>query len=117
MSVAPDAARAESTLATAQPRSGWASLRDLNRYQWFVFAVAAIAWTADCMDQQLFALARHHAGMDLTGADGASKAVADFRSWSTALFLVGWGAGGLVFGMFGDRLGRVRTLTSTILLY
>ena len=39
---------------TVAPRTGWASLKDLNRYQWFVFAVAAIAWMADCMDQQLF---------------------------------------------------------------
>jgi MFS family permease len=36
---------------------------------------------------------------------------------STAVFLVGWATGGLVFGMFGDRIGRVRTLTYTILLY
>src|SRR5207248_495288 len=40
-----------------------------------------------------------------------------FATWSTAIFLIGWAAGGLIFGMFGDRLGRVRTLTATILLY
>jgi MFS family permease len=33
------------------------------------------------------------------------------------VFLVGWATGGLVFGMYGDRIGRVRTLTYTILLY
>src|SRR5204862_4979996 len=37
--------------------------------------------------------------------------------WSTASCLIGWAAGGLIFGMFGDRLGRVRTLALTILLY
>jgi len=54
-----------SPAATASPEpapgplgTGWASLLDLNRYQWFVFAVAAIAWMADCMDQQLFNLVR-----------------------------------------------------------
>jgi len=36
---------------------------------------------------------------------------------ATSVFLVGWGAGGLVFGMYGDKIGRVRTLTLTILLY
>jgi MFS family permease len=100
------------------PRKGWASLRDLNKYQWFVFFVAAIAWMADCMDQQLFNLARVMSLTDLLG--GASANPDDVKTWAavaTAVFLVGWGAGGLVFGMYGDRIGRVKTLTYTILLY
>ena len=40
-----------------------------------------------------------------------------FATLSTSIFLIGWATGGLVFGMFGDRIGRVRTLTLTILLY
>ncbi len=43
------------------PRTGWASLRDLTGYQWFVFIVCCLAWDMDCMDQQLFALARRPA--------------------------------------------------------
>jgi MFS family permease len=70
---------------------------------------------ADCMDQQLFVLARKMSLTDLTGGD--PKAVVDWSGSATAVFLVGWASGGLVFGMFGDRLGRVRTLTLTILLY
>ncbi len=104
--------------APAAPRKGWATLKDLNRYQWFVFCVAAIAWMADCMDQQLFNLARVMSLTDLLGGAGANKD--DVTTWAgraTAVFLVGWGAGGLVFGMYGDRIGRVRTLTYTILLY
>ncbi|HEY1375312.1 MAG TPA: MFS transporter [Gemmataceae bacterium] len=99
----------------AAGRVGWAALGDLTRYQWFVFAVAAIAWMADCMDQQLFSLARVGAMKDLTGGD--AKSVTTYATVSTSVFLIGWAAGGLVFGMFGDRLGRVRTLTLTILLY
>ncbi|MBA4063888.1 MAG: MFS transporter [Isosphaera sp.] len=113
MSVAPD--------DTAAPRTGWASLRDLNRYQWFVFAVAAIAWMADCMDQQLFNLARNISVTDLVAGglapDEAKKAVDFWSTMATAVFLIGWATGGLTFGMFGDRIGRVRTLTYTILLY
>src|SRR5581483_11579579 len=96
---------------------GWAALGDLNRYQWFVFAVAAIAWMADCMDQQLFNLARVKAVTALTGGDPTSSAVTKWATASTSIFLIGWAAGGLIFGMFGDRIGRVRTLTLTILLY
>jgi MFS family permease len=99
-------------------RSGWASLRDLNKYQWFVFAVAAIAWMADCMDQQLFNLARQTSLTDLLGGPSADKgAVTFWAGTATSIFLIGWATGGLVFGMFGDRIGRVRTLTLTILLY
>jgi MFS family permease len=100
------------------PRRGWASLRDLNRYQWFVFTVAAIAWMADCMDQQFFNLARNISITDLLGGANADPdAVTFWRTMATSVFLVGWATGGLVFGMYGDRLGRVKTLTYTILLY
>jgi MFS family permease len=47
------------------PRTGWASLRDLSGYQWFVFVVCCLAWDMDCMDQQLFALARRSAMTEL----------------------------------------------------
>src|SRR5262245_25420461 len=101
--------------------TGWASLRDLNRHQWFIFFVAATAWLADCMDQQLFNLARVTAITDLIGGDPkvpeVAREITRFATWSTSIFLIGWACGGLVFGMFGDRLGRVRTLTLTILLY
>jgi MFS family permease len=86
---------------------------ELNRYQWFVFGVATLAWMADCMDQQLFNLARVMSVTDLSGGDD----VVYWSTWATAVFLIGWATGGLVFGMYGDRLGRVRTLTLTILLY
>ncbi len=35
----------------------------------------------------------------------------------TAIFLIGWGIGGLIFGALGDRYGRAKMLTFTILLY
>ena len=52
----------------AAPRTGWASLRDLNGYQWFVFIVCCLAWDMDCMDQQLFVLARRPAMESLVPA-------------------------------------------------
>jgi MFS family permease len=119
MSRTDDAILAPPPSAVPGPRSraGWAALGDLNRYQWFVFAVAAIAWMADCMDQQLFNLARKTAVTALTGGDPTNPAVTTYATVSTSIFLIGWAAGGLIFGMFGDRIGRVRTLTLTILLY
>jgi MFS family permease len=35
----------------------------------------------------------------------------------TAIFLLGWATGGLIFGVVGDRWGRAKTMMLTILLY
>lgn len=103
--------------APAAPRTGWASLRDLTGYQWFVFVVCCLAWDLDCMDQQLFVLAREPALSALMQKPATSPEVGYMGSWATAVFLIGWGLGGIGFGVLGDRLGRVKTLTATIGLY
>jgi MFS family permease len=37
--------------------------------------------------------------------------------WATSVFIFGWACGGIAFGIMGDRVGRVKTLMLTILLY
>lgn len=108
-----------SATATAPSRTGWASLLDLNRYHWFVFTVAALGWLADCMDQQLFNLARRDAVIELLQADPVKDAakITEAATFSTSVFLIGWATGGIVFGVLGDRWGRVRTMLLTILMY
>lgn len=101
----------------AVARTGYGTLRQLDGYQWFVFLVAAVAWMADCMDQQLFNLARQTSLADLLHLPTTDDAVKTWGSRATSVFLIGWATGGLLFGSFGDRIGRVRTLTYTILLY
>jgi MFS family permease len=95
--------------------------RLLNRYHWFVFTVAALGWLFDTMDQQLFNLARIPAMRELLrSADGAPidpKVVQEYAGYATAIFLIGWGAGGIFFGILGDLLGRARTMLLTILVY
>lgn len=104
---------------------GFAWWRLLNRYQWFVLVVAALGWLLDCMDQQLFNLARVPAmrellkgtfSPDATPAQ-VSASVAEHAGYATAIFLLGWATGGLVFGVLGDRIGRAKTMMITILLY
>ncbi len=100
--------------------------RAMNRYHWFVLAVAAMGWLFDTMDQQLFVLARPAAMEDLlpipSNADAktvdairATRATASGNA--TTIFMTGWATGGLVFGVLGDRIGRARTMIITILLY
>ncbi len=96
---------------TQTPGPWW---RELNRYHWFVFAMAAFGWLFDTMDQQLFNLARVPAMKALLhpGED-----VALYSGYATAIFLIGWATGGLVFGVLGDRIGRAKTMMWTILIY
>src|SRR5215813_14123076 len=91
--------------------------RELNAYHWFVLSVASVGWMFDTMDQHLFNLARKPAIAELLGAT-ASVGDKDYQAGlSTAIFMVGWALGGLLFGVLGDRLGRVKTMTLTILTY
>jgi MFS family permease len=98
-------------------RTGWASLRDLTGYQWFVFVVCCMAWDLDCLDQQLFVLARDPALAALMQKPAGDPAVGAMGTYATSVFLIGWAIGGIGFGVLGDRLGRVKTLTATIGLY
>ncbi len=135
----------------APAHTGWASLKLLTRYQWFVFVVCCAAWSTDCMDQQLFVLARRPAMVALVPKVGDTDSrLGEFRAsmtrrneidkkppptdaqvlaavqnadindagtLATSFFMIGWAIGGIAFGIAGDKIGRVRTLTLTILLY
>src|SRR5437588_542602 len=89
--------------------------RDLTRYHWFVFSVAALGWLFDTMDQQLFNLARAPAVNELV--TGTSHDPGRFSGLATMIFMIGWATGGIIFGILGDRLGRAKTMVLTILLY
>jgi MFS family permease len=54
----------------------------------------------------------------LLGASGSSDpAVKEKSAYIQAAFLVGWALGGAFFGRLGDRIGRSRALSLTILTY
>jgi MFS family permease len=89
----------------------------VTRYHWFVFAVAALGWLFDTMDQQLFNLARKPAVSKLLNLPPSNPRVDEFSGYATSIFMVGWAIGGIFFGVLGDRLGRARTITLTILIY
>lgn len=88
--------------------------RLLTRDHWFVFMVASLAWLFDCLDQQIFNLARDGA-MEALVPD--RKLATEYGPYTTSVFLVGWAVGGLLFGALGDKYGRAKMLMGTILLY
>jgi MFS family permease len=101
----------QSPEAPAAPQAWW---RTFNRYHWYIFAVASLAWLFDCLDQQVFNLSRDKAVEDLVAVKARATELA---SYTTSVFLVGWAIGGLIFGALGDRFGRARILTVSIFIY
>ncbi len=109
--------------AASTPALRW--YQGVPRYAWMVLLVAALGWLFDTMDQNLFNLVRTPAMISLLlphpPPDVLSKAQNAFVTQNganmTAIFLIGWASGGFIFGVLGDRMGRARTMTVTILIY
>lgn len=104
-----------------EDNSGQPWWRELNRYHWLVLIVAALGWLFDTMDQQLFNIARRPAMQALLqpspGEAADPKLVSEYSGYATSIFLIGWGIGGIAFGVIGDLIGRVKGMMLTILLY
>lgn len=95
-----------------EPRRGW--LSEVTTTQWVVLAAASAGWVFDVYEGQLFTVFKTPMLRDL----GVAPAEIEWRgNVGLAAFLLGGAAGGLFFGMLGDRLGRVRVLGYTILVY
>ena len=91
--------------------------KGLTSYHWFVFAMASMAWVFDCLDQQVFILARQDALKALLPKTTEASIINQYAAYSTSVFMIGWATGGLIFGAVGDRIGRARTLAITVLMY
>jgi MFS family permease len=103
-------------MSDANPSSVGRWYSELSAYQWWVLLVATLGWLFDSMDQRLFVLSRTPAVRALV-PEVSEAQVANYAAWATSIFIVGWATGGVVFGLFGDRGGRTRTMTVTILIY
>ncbi len=106
-----------STTESTSNEAGLPWYRGLSKYQWYVLLAASLGWLFDTMDQQFFALARTPALLDLTGFESGGEEIKRYGGYATAIFIVGWASGGLIFGVLGDRFGRVKVMAATILVY
>src|ERR1700733_15177507 len=79
-------------------------------YHWLVFIIAAAGWLFDCMGQRIFALAREPAMRELLGSGATDADVKNWGAWATAIMLIGWATGGILFGIMSDKAGRVKTM-------
>ena len=91
-----------------------------NKGKWLVLAAAFLGWMFDGLEMGIFPLVARPALRDMMPAEmGVSpdQFVGRWMGYITALFLVGAALGGLTFGWLGDRIGRVRAMTLSILTY
>lgn len=86
------------------------SFRDVTPAQWRTLAAAMMGWMFDSMDFMLYVMAIGR----LQQYFGFSAATAGLLATVTLLTAA---AGGLTFGVISDKIGRVRTLSLTIIVY
>ncbi len=79
--------------------------------------MASLAWLFDCLDQQIFLLFRQQALENLLPEGSDPTLIKTYGGYATSIFVVGWATGGLIFGSLGDKFGRAKMLTLTVLLY
>jgi MFS family permease len=90
----------------------------VTRYHWLVVVIASCGWLFDCMDQRIFILARESALRELLAGDPqALTSIKTHAGYATTSMILGWATGGIIFGMMSDRLGRVKTMVLTLLIY
>ena len=91
----------------------WAGV---TKYHWFVFFGCWLGGIFDGMDSNLFTIMLPNALQELVHTVD-KNIISQNGSLITFLFLIGWTLGGVVFGVIGDKLGRVKSMVFSILLY
>lgn len=88
-------------------------------YHWTVLIIASSGWLFDCMDQRIFVLGRESAIKELlSGQPGdMENQVKPYIGWATMWMIFGWATGGIIFGSLSDKIGRVKTMVLTLLIY
>ncbi len=83
---------------------------------WLALLSGFLGWTFDSMDLNLFSLVVFPTLADLLKTRDPTT-ISQVSGLIVALKILAWGAGGVVFGVVADRVGRSKTLALTILIY
>jgi MFS family permease len=95
--------------STGQAQLPW--YRTISRTQWKALLAAKLGWMLDAMDFMLYTMAlRQLQGSFLNLDDRMAGLLATVTLLASA-------AGGLLFGVIADRIGRTRTLMATVLIF
>jgi MFS family permease len=89
---------------------------------WMALVAALLGWLFDGAEMGIFSMVGRSAVQDMLGIDGKPTAVEETQigflfGIIIAVFLVGAATGGVLFGWLGDRIGRVRAMSLSVLTY
>jgi MFS family permease len=102
----------------SRPTAETGGLRDLTAQQWKSGIAAWLGWTFDGLDMHLYTLVYAAFVAQLLGVSSTrDPSVGRYASIIQGGFLLGWALGGGFFGRIGDKLGRSRALSLTVLTY
>src|SRR5258708_29880337 len=93
--------------------------RSLTHARTMVLLAAFLGWMFDGVEMGIFPLVARPALQQMQAHLGAvtDTFIGRWMGIITALFLLGAAFGGVLFGWLGDRVGRLRALTYSILTY
>jgi len=83
---------------------------------WLILIVAWLGWMFDGMEMGLYSVLARPALRELLHTQD-DKAIGPVVGIMFALFLLGASLGGFIFGRLGDKIGRVKTMVITVLIY
>lgn len=92
----------------------------IGRYEWLVLIIASAGWIFDVYEGQIFNITSQsllESMVEAESPEAKASQVKFLRDVFLGIFLAGGMVGGLFFGMLGDRWGRRKTMTLTILMY
>ena len=78
---------------------------------------ALLGWMFDGMEMGLFPLVGRDALRELLRSEATTESINRWYGIVMACFLVGAATGGVLFGWLGDKIGRVRAMTVSVLVY
>lgn len=95
--------------------------RESGAGRWMALWAALLGWMFDGLEMGLFPLIGRPALRELLAAEiaggDADRAIGTWFGACLAAFLVGASLGGVLFGWLGDRVGRVRAMVWSVLVY
>ena len=93
-----------------------------SRGAWMALIAALLGWLFDGAEMGVFSMVGRAAVQDMLHIAGAptpeqESYIGFLFGVIIAIFLVGAATGGVVFGWLGDRIGRVRAMSLSVLTY
>jgi len=83
---------------------------------WLILIVAWLGWMFDGMEMGLYSVLARPAMRELLNTQD-DRAIGPLVGIMFALFLLGASVGGFIFGRLGDKIGRVKTMIITVIIY